>query len=153
MARVETTTVSEKGSSSKPAIPAMIVAAILLALSMTPLTVAAVHFNSVQAPTTSSTIVVIVAPNNSGAVEINFEPANVLLVIGVNNTIILKNADTADHTITSNSGDTFHFDTGDISGQTSSDPITFTTPGTYGYHCQFHPSYMHGTITVVAATS
>jgi plastocyanin len=75
-----------------------------------------------------------------------------LLVIGVNNTIILKNADTADHTITSNSGDSFHFDTGDISGETSSSPITFTTPGTYPYHCQFHPSSMHGTITVVAAS-
>ena len=120
---------------------------------MTPILVAAVRFSPLQAPTQSITTVVIVAPNNSGAVSINFAPANVMLVIGVNNTIILKNVDTADHTITSNSGDGFKFDTGDISGQTSSDPITFTTPGTFGYHCQFHPSYMHGTITVVAASS
>ena len=117
---------------------------------MTSALVAAVHVSPVQVPTQASSVVVIVAPNNSGAVAINFAPANVLLVIGVNNTIILKNEDTADHTLTANSGDTFHFDTGDISGQTSSDPITFTTPGTYGYHCQFHPAYMHGTITVVA---
>jgi plastocyanin len=136
-----------------PELTALVVAAILLILSMTPLLVAAVRFSPVQAPTQSITTVVIVAPNNSGAVSINFAPANVLLVIGVNNTIILKNADTADHTLTSNSGDTFHFDTGDISGETSSGPITFTTPGTYPYHCQFHPAYMHGTITVVAATS
>jgi len=127
-----------------------VVAGILLILSMTSALVAAVHVSPVQVPTQASSVVVIVAPNNSGAVAINFAPANVLLVIGVNNTIILKNEDTADHTLTANSGDTFHFDTGDISGQTSSDPITFTTPGTYGYHCQFHPAYMHGTITVVA---
>jgi len=131
----------------------MIVAAILLMLSMTPMLVAAVQFSPVEAPTQSITTVVIVAPNNSGATNLNFVPANVLLVIGVNNTIILKNADTADHTITANSGDSFHFDTGDISGETSSGPITFTTPGTYPYHCQFHPSTMHGTITVAAASS
>jgi len=119
-------------------------------LSMTPLMVAALRVSPAQAPTQTPSIVVIVAPNNSGATNINFAPANVLLVVGVNNTIILKNADTADHTITSNSGDSFHFDTGDISGETSSSPITFTTPGTYAYHCQFHPSTMHGTITVVA---
>ena len=128
----------------------LVVAGVLLTLSMTPLLVGAVRLSPVQAPTQTPNVVVIVAPNNSGAVEINFAPANVLLVIGVNNTIVLKNADTADHTITSNSGDSFHFDTGDISGETSSGPITFTTPGTYGYHCQFHPAYMHGTITVVA---
>jgi len=142
-----------EAASRRPELTALVVAAILLILSMTPMLVAAVHFSPVQGPTASSSVVVIVAPNNSGAVSINFAPANVLLVIGVNNTIVLNNADTADHTITSNSGDTFHFDTGDISGQTSSDPITFTTPGTYPYHCQFHPAYMHGTITVVAATS
>ena len=134
-------------------LPVLIVAGILLMLSMTPLMVAAVRFSPAQSPTQTPSVVVIVAPNNSGATDINFAPANVLLVIGVNNTIILKNADTADHTITSNSGDTFHFDTGDISGETSSGPITFTTPGTYPYHCQFHPSTMHGTITVVAGGS
>ena len=138
---------------ARPGLTALVVAAVFLVLSMAPMSVAAVHLNQVQTPVAAPSVVVIVAPNNSGAVSINFAPANVLLVIGINNTIILKNADTADHTITSNSGDTFHFDTGDISGQTSSDPITFTTPGTYGYHCQFHPAYMHGTITVVSSGS
>ena len=141
------------GRARRPGLTALIVAVALVILSMGSMSVAAVHSNQVQTPAAAPSVVVIVAPNNSGAVEINFAPANVLLVIGVNNTIILKNADTADHTITSNSGDTFHFDTGDISGQTSSDPITFTTPGTYGYHCQFHPAYMHGTITVVGSGS
>jgi plastocyanin len=97
--------------------------------------------------------VYIIAPSGAGISEINFAPANIVLVIGVNNTLVLKNQDTADHTITSNPGDTFSFDTGDISGLSSSAPIVFNTPGIFGYHCQFHPAYMHGTITVVASTS
>lgn len=95
--------------------------------------------------------VFIIAPSGAGIAEINFAPANIVLVIGVNNTLVMKNADTADHTITSNPGDSFSFDTGDISGLSSSSPIVFTTPGVYPYHCQFHPAYMHGTITVVAS--
>ncbi len=97
--------------------------------------------------------VFIVAPAGAGISEINFAPANIVLVIGVNNTLVMKNSDTADHTITSNPGDTFSFDTGDISGLASSSPIVFTTPGVYPYHCQFHPAYMHGTITVIAPPS
>jgi len=105
-----------------------------------------------QTGSTGQTIM-IVAPAGSGVSLVNFSPSNVTLVIGVNNTIVLNNKDTADHTITSNPGDPVAFDTGDISGLSSSDPITFTTPGTYGYHCQFHPAYMKGTITVLAASS
>jgi plastocyanin len=94
-----------------------------------------------------------VAPSGAGISEINFAPANIVLVIGVNNTLVMKNEDTADHTLTSNPGDAFSFDTGDISGLSSSAPIVFTTPGVFGYHCQFHPAYMHGTITVLASSS
>jgi plastocyanin len=97
--------------------------------------------------------VFIIAPSGAGITEINFTPANIVLVIGVNNTLVLKNEDTADHTLTSNPGDSFSFDTGDISGLSSSSPIIFMTPGVYPYHCQFHPAYMHGTITVVASPS
>jgi len=97
--------------------------------------------------------VFIIAPSGAGISEINFAPANIVLVIGVNNTLVMKNEDTADHTLTSNPGDSFSFDTGDISGLSSSAPIVFTTPGVYAYHCQFHPAYMHGTITVIASPS
>ena len=97
--------------------------------------------------------VYIVAPSGAGMSELNFAPANIVLVIGVNNTLVMKNEDTADHTLTSNPGDSFSFDTGDISGLSSSAPIVFTTPGVYPYHCTFHPSSMHGTITVLASSS
>ena len=106
-----------------------------------------------SSPAIAGAIVTVIAPINSGVAKINFAPADFVLVIGVNNTIVLKNADTADHTITSNPGDTVSFDTGDVTAGTSSSPLTFTTPGTYGYHCQFHPESMHGTITVLAAGS
>jgi plastocyanin len=97
--------------------------------------------------------VFIVAPSGSGIAQINFAPANIVLIIGFNNTLVLKNEDSSDHTITSNPGDSFSFDTGDISGLSTSFPIVFNSPGTYGYHCQFHPAYMHGTITVLASSS
>ncbi len=106
-----------------------------------------------SSPAIAGVIVTVIAPINSGVAKINFAPANFVFVIGVNNTIILKNVDTADHTITSNPGDPVSFDTGDVTAGTSSSPLTFTTPGTYPYHCQFHPGTMHGTITVLAAGS
>ena len=106
-----------------------------------------------SSPAIAGSIVSIIAPINSGVAKINFAPANFVLVIGLNNTIVMKNEDTADHTITSNPGDPVSFDTGDVTAGTSSSPLTFTTPGTYPYHCQFHPGTMHGTITVLAVGS
>jgi plastocyanin len=83
--------------------------------------------------------------------KLDFTPKNLVVVIGVNNTIIWVNQDSVDHTATSNPGDPAAFDTGDVPGGTSSAPITLTTPGTYGYHCQFHPAWMKGTIVVLPA--
>ena len=154
---------------NRPAVAVLCVAGILLAISITTvLLVPGLQPRYVAAPQPGvgpsgpsgpgsqalpGVTVFIVAPAGAGISEINFTPANIVLVIGVNNTLVLKNADTADHTVTSNAGDSFSFDTGDISGLSSSSPIVFTTPGVYGYHCQFHPAYMHGTITVVASSS
>jgi len=117
---------------------------------VSPAAVAASPQNRVLQTSGSGGVVYIVAPMGSGSNSANFSPSNVLLVIGVNNTIVLKNEDISDHTITSNPGDSVSFDTGDISGLSSSAPITLTTPGVYGYHCTFHPETMHGTITVIA---
>jgi plastocyanin len=41
------------------------------------------------------------------------------------------------------------FNTGTITTGMTSSPITFNTPGTFNYHCQFHPTSMKGTITVL----
>jgi plastocyanin len=161
----------EEMTVNRPAVAILCVAGILLALSITsvllipglqPRYIAAAPptsgpVNGIPpsgaAPASAGATVYVVAPSGAGISEINFTPANFVLVIGVNNTLVMKNEDTADHTVTSNPGDTFSFDTGDISGLSSSAPIVFTQPGVYLYHCQFHPAYMHGTITVVASTS
>jgi len=159
----------EEMTANRPAIAILCVAGVLLALSITSvLLIPGLQPRYLAAPPPGSgptggppsgpqaapgVMSFIVAPSGAGISEINFAPANIVLVIGVNNTLVLKNEDTADHTVTSNPGDTFSFDTGDISGLSSSAPIVFTTPGVYGYHCQFHPAYMHGTITVLASGS
>ena len=159
----------EEMKANRPAVAVLCLAGVLLAISITSvLLVPGLQPRYVAAPPGTGPSgpgggpgpqalpgaqVFIVAPSGAGISEINFAPANIVLIIGVNNTLVMKNADTADHTLTSNPGDTFSFDTGDISGLSSSSPIVFTTPGVYPYHCQFHPAYMHGTITVLASGS
>lgn len=153
---------------NKPALAILTIAGLLIAISIAtmllvpglqPRYIAATQVSGPTAPSGPSlqapvgVTAYIIAPSGAGISDINFAPANFVLVIGVNNTLVLKNDDTADHTVTSNPGDTFSFDTGDIPGLSSSLPIVFTTPGVYPYHCQFHPAYMHGTITVLAAPS
>jgi len=157
----------EEMRANRPAIAVLCVAGLLLAMSITSVLLVPglqPRYLAAPPPSTGPAVgggppapagaqVIIIAPSGAGISEVNFVPANVVLVIGVNNTVVLKNEDTADHTLTANPGDTFSFDTGDISGLSSSAPIVFTTPGVYPYHCQFHPAYMHGTITVLASPS
>ena len=83
--------------------------------------------------------------------SLNFSPANITVVIGVNNTVTWINTDTAPHTVTStmvpsgassfnslnmNPGDKFIW--------------TFTVSGTYHYDCSYH-FWMQGTVTVLAS--
>ena len=92
-----------------------------------------------------------------------FSPANVTVVIGVNNTVTWTNDDTVAHTVTSltvPSGATA-FDSGQLSpgqGMPWQTPqgedfsVTFTVPGTYQYHCTDH-AWMTGTVVVKAETA
>jgi plastocyanin len=50
-------------------------------------------------------------------------------------------------------GGGFTFDTGTLNPTDTSAPITFATPGSYGYHCRFHETTMNGTITVDPGSS
>ena len=76
-----------------------------------------------------------------------FSPDVVIVVIGKNNTVYWTNDDVADHTATSDT--TGIFDSGVLSpGGTYQ--FTFTTPGTYTYHCSLHP-WMQGTVIVKSA--
>jgi len=86
---------------------------------------------------------------------LNFQPATIVLVIGVNNTVTWVNQDSTDHTATFTvvpSGvKAASVSAGDIPPGSSFGPVTFATPGTYQYHCQFHPGWMRGTIIVKSA--
>ena len=85
----------------------------------------------------------------SGGVSIQgfaFHPSGITVHAG--DTVTWTNADSADHTATANDGS---FDTGTL-GRGASGSHTFNAAGTFSYHCSIHP-FMHGTITVVAASS
>ena len=84
---------------------------------------------------------------NSGSNESStgYSPAILHVVIGVNNTVTWTNNDQVTHTVTANdaSWDSGLMQPGQIYVH------TFTTPGTYKYHCQIH-AWMNGTVIVSA---
>lgn len=74
----------------------------------------------------------------------NFAFVSDAVTVKAGTTVVWTNSDQVAHTITSDTGTTLS--SGNLStGQTYS--MTFTTPGTYSYHCTVHPS-MKGTVTV-----
>jgi plastocyanin len=75
-----------------------------------------------------------------------FHPGAIAVHVG--DTISWSNQDSATHTATANDGS---FDTGEIA-HGASGSHTFTTAGTFSYHCSIHPT-MHGTVTVLAAAA
>jgi plastocyanin len=114
---------------------------------------------TVLAPGSSSTStgaaksVGVILPNGVGAnPNLNFKPVNIVVVIGVNNTVQWIDQDPTPHTVTSTSVPTGAkaFDSGTINlGNTFT--VTFTVPGTYKYHCTLHPGWMLGSIEVRAS--
>jgi plastocyanin len=89
-----------------------------------------------------------------------YQPLTLTVVIGVNNTVVWTNKDTAFHTATSSSGPaSFNSKCLDGVGATcipgtgpssSSYQFTFTVAGTYHYSCSYH-AWMQGTIIVKSA--
>jgi LPXTG-motif cell wall-anchored protein len=76
--------------------------------------------------------------------DFSYGPSSVTVHVG--DTVSWSNAGPSAHTATANNGS---FDTGTLNkGQSGSH--TFSTAGTFAYHCTLHP-FMHGTIVVVAA--
>jgi plastocyanin len=71
----------------------------------------------------------------------SFNPGTLTITAGT--TVTWTNKDGVDHTVTSNTG---LFDSGSISTN-GTFSHTFTTAGTYPYHCKIH-TYMTGSVTV-----
>lgn len=82
--------------------------------------------------------------SGSGKTTFGFTPDVITVVIGKNNTVFWTNDDASIHTATSDTAGIF--DTGNLA-QGASNQITFTTPGTFTYHCVYH-AWMQGTIIV-----
>ena len=89
-----------------------------------------------------------------------YTPLSVTVVIGKNNTVVWTNQDSAFHTATAASSDPASFDSGCLNGVGAPCPgsstgstfqFTFTVPGTYTYHCDYHP-WMQGVVKVVAGS-
>jgi plastocyanin len=73
-----------------------------------------------------------------------FTPSSIVVVLGVNNTVIWTNNDASPHTVTANDGS---FSSGNLNpGDTFT--FTFTDAGTYYYHCSYH-SWMQGVVIVL----
>jgi plastocyanin len=81
-----------------------------------------------------------------GIADFHFTPAT--LTIHVGDTVTWTNSGPSGHTATARDGS---FNTGQLSRGHSA-AHTFTAPGTYAYFCSIHP-FMHGTVTVLAATT
>jgi plastocyanin len=109
----------------------------------------------------ASQVEIIIPPGiENVANKVSFEPINVTLKIGVNNTIFFMNNDDQEHILESTSwpsnGQPFQVYSlpGDYNScvKTGNTPncLTLTTPGKYTYFCEWHPIWMDGTINVVA---
>ncbi len=75
----------------------------------------------------------------------SFEPASLSVKVGTQ--VEWLNTTDAPHTVNSDTAGTFA-STGNIT-QNQSFKFTFTTAGTFPYHCNVHP-YMKATITVTS---
>ncbi len=147
---------------NKDSRPGTLTVAFLIFIAiLIPLLVAAYLVFNLQGPppgasaSTAESGVTVIIPNGVGSNQsINFEPAKITVVVGVNNTIRWVEDDPIPHTVTSTSvpEGASSFDSANMDkGATFS--ATLTTPGTYQYDCSYHPGWMKGTIIVIAAES
>ena len=87
---------------------------------------------------------VMITTDSSGSFA--FSPATLTIKAGT--TVTWKNTTAVSHTVTSDDGKSF--DSGmanPIAAQSGTFSFTFTTPGTFAYHCSIHP-FMKATIIV-----
>ncbi len=99
--------------------------------------------------------VLVIIPSGVGSNQtLNFEPATLRVVAGLNSTITWNEKDPIPHTVTSKTlpPGASSFDSGNMN-KGNSYSVTLTVPGTYKYYCMYHPAWMTGTIIVSAPSS
>jgi len=125
----------------------------IIATALIGLTISFAILPTLNGVPTSPQIAVVTIP--AGASTINFpnafQPSTITVVLGVNNTVAWQNLEpttcdkTCDHDAHSDAGSVFY--SGNIPpGFTNK--FTFTIVGTYPYHCDYHASWMKGTVIV-----
>ena len=99
----------------------------------------------------ASGVQVIMPAGVGGNQSLNFQPAHIRVVIGLNNTVSWINDDTTPHTVTSTTvpSGAASFDSGNMNAGAKFSH-TFTVAGTYTYYCKYH-SWMQGTVIVEAS--
>ena len=105
---------------------------------------AMVLVHQVHAQQDQAAQVSIVEPNFRPTQEWTFTPND--LTVSVGTTITWTNTGAVAHTATADDGASF--DSGSLDPQASFS-LTTDTPGTFAYHCSFHP-WMTGTFTVTS---
>lgn len=84
------------------------------------------------------------APGAAHTIKIqNFAYHAPTVTVKVGTRVTWTNFDSSNHTVTA---DNNSFDLGNLN-QGQSKSMVFTKPGTYPYHCTYHP-FMHGTVIV-----
>lgn len=104
--------------------------------------------SSTLTPTTNASGSYVVIPAGtatSGAVTNGYDPDNIVVVLGVNNSVTWVNEDSVPHTVTSRSS-IQPFDSGQIQPG-GSFTFVFLYPGTYTYTCD-NFAWMSGVVTV-----
>ncbi len=97
----------------------------------------------------------IIMPSGVGSnTALDFSPANATVVVGVNNTVVWTNEDTASHTVVSKQvpAGAASFSSPILAAGAKFN-VTLTVPGTYLYFCSLHPAWMQARIVVKAASS
>ena len=102
---------------------------------------------TVSATSTNVASVSIVSGAKNENNGLFFSPANITVILGVNNTVVWTNHDSTTHTVVALDNS---YSATLAPGQTFTH--TYTTPGVYKYHCTIHP-WMTGSVTVLAAQS
>ena len=88
----------------------------------------------------ATTVKVSITTNKKGV--FTFKPKTITIAVGT--TVKWTNTTTVAHTVTSDDGKTFN---SGIINPGGTFKFTFTTKGTFGYHCMIHP-FMMATIIV-----
>ncbi|HEV2138233.1 MAG TPA: cupredoxin domain-containing protein [Nitrososphaerales archaeon] len=94
---------------------------------------------------TSVSVGSVVMPTGVGSnTALNFSPATITLIIGLNNTVTFVNRDSVVHTVTATDNS---FNSGDVvAGKSWTN--TFSAAGNFSYYCIYHSSWMKGKVIV-----